>query len=236
MKIKEWIFDYCQDYSFPGQINPDCDAKPTLKLFLYNVWRKFRGLTPIWRLRMIFQKIFRRNHLCDYDVYEAQICMAKRILPVLYAFRNSERMGHPSIFSEYEENSWGSREEYDEAINSGRMIGGGEEQWIKELNHIIDAVEFIAFEGTKKITAWWLRIFNSDPWCRNETNKYFYYTYKIKDSNHTGITFRQKPENDKYYDIEEHISYGNSELLEIGEKYVNEGLEKLGKYWRCFWD
>jgi len=237
MTLKEWFTDYCQSYSPKGACgNLNCDAKPTIGLFFYNIYRNFKSWDPVYKTRMFLQKVFRLNHLSDFDIWEAQISMARRILPILHAFRKYDRSGFPSIYSEYEENAWGTKEEYDKAIEEGRMIGGGEKRWLQDVDHIIRSVEYVAWEGTKKINKWYLDNFGIDPYSEDERNKYKYWTYKNNDNGMHGMTFHKKPENENISELKEHETYGNSELLEYIEEYVNSGFQKLGYLWRTFWD
>jgi hypothetical protein len=236
-KIKEWITDYCQDFSPEGALaNPDCNAKPTLKLFLYNVYRKFRGWSPIFQLRMFFQKVTRLNHISDSDLWECHATMARKILPVLYAFRKMERQGHPTFYSDYDKNSgWQSEDDYTKALENGDVHGGGMTAWDKDIDHIIHSLEYLAWEGSKKLDKWYIDNFGMDPYSDDARNKYKYYTYKIPNGMH-GMTFDKKPENEEYTELEEHETYGNHELLRYIDEYVSNGLLKLGKMFQAFWD
>jgi hypothetical protein len=231
----KWIYDFCQDYSI-GNFNVSGeDQKPTIALFLYNLYRKLRGWTPIYRLRMLFQFLFRPSHIPDCDLWEASSAMAQRILPVLHAFKKMKRNGFPSTYSEYDENSgWKSKELYDDAIKEGIIIGGGEKRWEADLDHMIHAIEYVAWESSKKITKWYINNFGMDPYADDIRNKYKYYTYK-EENGLTGMTFGDKPTRE-VTDLKEHESYGNHELLQYIDEYVNSGLEKLGKMWRALWD
>jgi hypothetical protein len=227
MTIKEWFKNYCQDYSIGGSAYlGDVEQKPTLLLFLYNFYRKLRGFAPIYRLRMLVQTLFRKNHIADNKLWEADQTMSERILPVLHAFKKMERNGHPSLYSEY-----------DKAIASGDLVGGGSERWEADLDHMIKAVEFVAWESSKKIHQWYIDNFGIDPYSDDKRNEYKYYTYKTKNGSH-GMTFGNLNGliNSEISEVEEHITHGNSELLNYINEYVHSGLELLGKRWRAFWD
>jgi hypothetical protein len=237
MKITKKIIKYFTEFCNRYPLNfSDKEEKPSLKLFFYNVYRRFRGFAPIYFLRMLFQRIFRWNHIPDCDLWEASGTMAKRLLPVLYAFKKMERNGFPSSYSEYSENSgWKSQDEYNKALENGDIKGGGEEAWENDINHIIHSLEYLAWEGNnKKITRWYIDNFGMDPYSEDIRNKYKYYTYKK--GNYHGMTFHNPPEKENITDLQEHETYGNHELLEYIDNYVSSGLEKLGTLWRAFWD
>jgi hypothetical protein len=185
---------------------------------------------------MFIQKICRWNHIPDCDLWEADSTMAKRLLPVLYAFKKMERHGFPSSYSEYEKNSgWSSQEEDNKALQEGKVKGGGEKAWEADINHIILSLEYVAFaDNNKKITKWYIDNFGMDPYSDDVYNKYKYYTYRNKDGT-GGMSFYAPPKNE-VSDLKEHITYGNHELLEYIEKYTSAGLEKFGKMFRAFWD
>jgi hypothetical protein len=233
MKIKELIYDFCQKYLYQDEEN----FKPTIKLFFYSLYRTIRGLPPIFFFRMLFQKIFRFNHISDCELWETSDTMAKKILPLLYAFKKMKRHGIPNIYSEYDENSgWESKEAYDEAVKNGTIIGGGEEVWERDIDHIIHSLEYVAWESSKKINKWYIDNFGMDPYSEDIRNKYKYYTFKNKGSNGLrGMTFHNPPDRE-VENLEEHESYGNHELLQYIDNYVNAGLMKLGYLWRNFWD
>jgi hypothetical protein len=215
MRIKEWYKDYCQDFSPEGIRFDDKEVEPTLQLFFYNVYRKFRGWPPVYKARMLVQKIFRKNHIADCDLWEADTTMAKRILPVLQAFKKMKRNGYPGIYSEYE---------------------GGYEIWERDLDHIIHAVEFVAYGYTKKIHQWYIDNFGMDPYSTDPINKYKFYTYETEKGIH-GMTFNEPPDENKgYKNIEEHTFHGNNELIQYIDEYVKLGLEKLGTSFQSIWD
>jgi hypothetical protein len=217
-----------------------CD--PTLKLFLYNCYRKFRGWMPIYRLRMLIQTVFRSTHISDDKIWETGSYMSQYCYKMLSAFKNYNRNGYPGIFSEYSENEWGTKEAYDAAIAEGRMIGGGPAAWEKILDHILMALEYRAFEGnTAILEKWWDKHFGMNPWDENyECNQYDKYEFRYKDDpQHLGchMTFGKPPEDpEKCEYIKHELCFGNSELLRYAEEVVQQGLELMGHYWTSFWD
>lgn len=230
MKFKKWLQEWCNTYEFS-----DNKSEPSLKLFFEVLFRRFKGFTPIYSTRMFFQRIFRFNHLADCDTWEAQGTIARKVLPVLKAFKKMERHGYPHIYSSWDKHSGFTKEEYNIAIEKGTMIGGEEDAWNKDLDHIIHAIEYIAWEGnSKKISKWYIDNFGMDPYAKDTRNEYVYYTYLTKNGNH-GMSFKNKPDFD-VTELEEHTTNGNSELLDYIDTYVSLGLKKFGERWQNLWD
>src|SRR5215469_6362007 len=77
--FKEWLRTYCSQYHwdksvlFSRGMDDDSDgfATPTLKLFLYNTYRRLRSWSPMYKTRMLCQKIFRKNHIADNELWSA---------------------------------------------------------------------------------------------------------------------------------------------------------------------
>jgi hypothetical protein len=223
--------------------NSDGYLTPTLPLFLYNCYRRIRGWDPVYAMRMSLQRIFRSNHLADCDIWEAGYTIAKQSLKIVKAFKDYDRHGIPSIFSEYHENEWKSKEEYDKAIADGKMLGGGQDAWEKVLDHIIMALEYKANEGNKaKLEEeWWIKYFGMNPYDEsNRCNKYEKYEFRYKDDNKNigcHMTFDSPPEDPERCEyIKKEICYGNSELVRYAEELVQEGFELFGKYCTAMWD
>lgn len=247
-KVTEWYRDYCQDHHWDRGVqltemldkDGDSYVKPSLKLFAYNVYRNLRGWYPIYRTRMICQKIFRANHISDNELWDLQYPLAKYNLKYIKAFRESERNGYPSCFSEYNENEWKTKVEYDEKIADGSMIGGGEKAWEKVLDLIIMSLEFIVIDGNKKKeTEWYLKYFGMCPYEENnECNRHTSYDYREIDAPKTiGSTHSSKmPDLDKVEWATKSTSWLNMELIFYAEDCVNYGLELFGKFFRSMWD
>jgi len=154
MSNKEsWLTEYCNDHlpekEWDEYMENNTVFKPTVRLFMHNFARNFRGWKPVFALRMFFQKVFRKNHICDLETWNSYTYMSKLILPHLKAYKKEKRFGYPSAFSEYEDTSgrWNSKEEYDQAIKDGIMIGGGQDEWEKALDKIIFAAEYTVYEA-----------------------------------------------------------------------------------------
>lgn len=114
----------------------------------YRVFGKYgliRTDIPFW-FRETIQKIFRKDHISDSEVWNLNSEIIKFTYPRLKRFIASERLGYPNEFVEYEEGEIGtpfkSKEEYEKAIKDGRHIGGGPDKWEEVLHKIMVFVEF----------------------------------------------------------------------------------------------
>jgi hypothetical protein len=217
--------------------------EPSLYLFIFNCYKKFRGWMPIYQLRMHLQETFRRNHLADCMIWEMQFYLAKDILRYLNAFKKHPRSGYPGCFSEYNENEWKNKEDYDAAITEGRILGGGEAAWEKIIDECIMAFEYVVNDGNfKKESAWFIKHFGMDPHAEDQVNKYEKWEYRYKDDpKHIGCTmsFNEEPkckEGQEFEFCKHSIHYGNTTLITYAEEVVNIRLEQFGRFFRSFWD
>jgi len=92
MKCPQFILEIINRYEYPEVDHFEW------KLFLKGLYRMFRGARPIFAIRMFFQKVFRKNHLCDLHIWDTTSYMARECLKRLRAFKEYERHGYPSDF------------------------------------------------------------------------------------------------------------------------------------------
>ncbi|MCL2211681.1 MAG: hypothetical protein FWB95_07155 [Treponema sp.] len=171
-KKESWLTEYCNEHlpdkEWEEFMKNDTVFKPTVRLFMHNFARNFRRWKPVFTLRMFFQKVFRKNHISDIETWNSYTYMSKLILPHLKAYKKEKRFGYPSEFSEYEDTSgrWNSKEEYDQAIKDGTLIGGGYEAWEEALDKIIFAVEYTVYEAfnEKKLKKLVIDKYGEFPW------------------------------------------------------------------------
>jgi len=243
--FKIWYRDFCQDYHYDraAQLeeimdeNGDSYVKPHFKLFLYNCYRGIKSWGPIFSLRMKTQRLF--TGISDDMLWNLDYPIAKYCLKLVKAYKKMERHGYPGCFSEYSENEWKSREEYDEAIANGRMIGGGPEAWEKILDTIIMAFEFITFEYKDKPEKWYLKYFGMNPYEKGyECNAHARYEYKeLNNKPNYGCTMSSnKPDLEKVEWCTYEKSYHNLELVMYAEHCVDYGCQLFGDFFRCLWD
>jgi len=242
--FKEKLKDFCEEYHWGDGFEYDEDynkiVNVSFKLFLFNVYRRIRGWQPVFLLRMFFQKVFRKNHISDDQLWNLQYPLSKYVYKHLKAFNESERHGYPGCFSEYRENEWKSKEEYDVKIESGEMYGGGNEAWEKILDHVLMALEYLNNEGdSKKEKEWFLRYFGMDPHEEGyDCNRHESYSYRNIDSPKGigSVMSSHEPDLKKVEWATKSVSWINMDLIFYAEKIVQDGLELMGKFWRNFWD
>jgi len=246
--FKEWYKDYCQDYhwdwsvqsSYISDENGDGFVPSSYKLFVYNMYRKFRGWHPIYVIRMAVQRIFRKNHLSDNMLWDARTPLIKYSYKIVKAFKESERNGYPSDFSEYNEHEWKSEDEYKQAIADGKLKGGGFAAWEKVLDIILMAMEHeISESSLKKQSEWYLKYFGMDPHDdTNKCNEYINYSYREIDAKkNIGSTLsHQMPDLDKVEWCTKEVHHSNLDLIRYAEECVQYGFELYGKYILSLWD
>jgi len=205
---------------------------------------KYRVRDSYYDIKYKVQRIFRRNHLSDIDLWGFDSTMAEWIYPRLKAFINKKRHGYPGIFSEFNEHEWENRENYDKAIAAGTHLGGGSEAWEQTLQEILFAFEWkLHFENYSTeshrdsfCTKWNIK----NPFTKNLENKSIQYKYKCLQPD-LAFCISDDPDLDKK-DPEKYsytgriVSYHNVKAnIEI-QKRAQKGFELFGKFFLNFWD
>lgn len=113
--------------------------------WFFHRWFERLISNPIREVKWFLQKVFRKNHTSDIELWGLYEYLSKYILRKLKAFKNYDRVGYPSTFASYYKDEWRSKEEYDKAVEKGDMKGGGSEAWEKCLDEMIFAFEFIIY-------------------------------------------------------------------------------------------
>ena len=116
------------------------EPSPFMRM-IYRIENFFKSNIPFF-FRDTIQKIFRKDHVSDYEVYEICSVITKFVYPKLKRFAESDFEGTPFAFCDYDENAWKSREEYDEAINSGKIVGGEMAAWKAVLKKMLMSFEY----------------------------------------------------------------------------------------------
>ncbi len=161
------------------------------------------------------QRLFRFNHTSDRDLWNLYNHLGNTILPKLKAFIDIKHESYPMVYSDYDEHSgYESKEQYDEYIKSGDMIGGGLEAWRADLHEMLFAFEYIKYSEmfNKKSEAFYKRWNLEDPHEEKEENK----TKSFIDS-------------DKNF-------YYNTKLAIEYSKRAEKGFELFGKRFQNLWD
>lgn len=174
-------------------------------------------------IKWFFQKIIRPHHCSDLDLWGLDIHFAQIILPKLKAFRKYPLHGHPISFCDYSEDdgAW-TKEEYDKYKKSGDIVGGGHEAWLKTIDEMIFAMEFILIDGC----------------CASKTlEKRFKKKYgdwhEKKPENKCNTNWGNDPE---FKEMVDNTFYYDSKLHKKMIERCQKGLELFGKYFSNLWD
>jgi hypothetical protein len=205
-----------------------------------------------WRIRDMYysikymtQRIFRPNHLSDIEWWNLDLTMAKWIYPRLKTFIKKERHGYPGIFSEYNKNEWKSKEQYEKAIKTGELLGGGPEAWDKILQEMIFAFEWEIYyknsnnekQRDKFCKQWGIK----NPHEKRIENKYIDYIYKSLEPGFAGCASDDpeldKKEPEKYLFLRRCVRYYDAKYdIEIISPRAQKGFELFGKHFSNLWD
>ncbi|MDR1007433.1 MAG: hypothetical protein LBL65_02560 [Campylobacteraceae bacterium] len=206
----------------------------------------------LWRVKDIYysikymmQRIFRPNHLSDMELWNLDLTMAKWIYPRLNIFVEEKRYGYPGIFSEYNENEWTSKEQYDKAIKSEKHLGGGADAWDEILQEMIFAFEWkIYYENyndekqrDKFCKKWGIK----NPYEKNLENKRINYVYNNLESGFAECisddSELDKKGSEKYLFLRRYVYYHDVKYdTEIIAGRAQKGFELFGKYFLNLWD
>lgn len=191
-------------------------------------------------IKWSLQRLFRRHGCADIDLWGLDYHLAKIILPKLIAFRSQELHGHPMDFSDWsDEDGMGmTKEEYDEATKRGDFVGGGQEAWIKTLDEMIFAFEYLLYADgfDKKQKKFYEKYGYKDPYRETDDNLTWGYNYKTKDGNHCSSNESDLEEKSGYTIIGKHKSYHDMDLLREVSMRAKKGFELFGKYFMNLWD
>jgi hypothetical protein len=239
----------------------DDDDEPSVfeKIF-YRISQRIKNF--FLGIRYGFQKLFRPYHVSDWDLWDLDRLMAKMLYPKILAFKKMERHGYPNDFSEYSENAWKSKEEYENAIKEGKIKGGGPEAWEKALDEIIFAFEWHLYckdtIGTdKKGIKFFEKYGYKNPYAKTEENKSVSYVYRMSEK-YINEQIEESPElkkfgglspeclsdeydlhikePEKYTFIRESIRYSDTHYIMEIRKRALEGFRLFGEYFTNFWD
>lgn len=216
-KLEDWALDYVPGpiYRIPVRIG---DFLRSIKYF--------------------FQKLFRKSHTSDREIWNLHYYMAKSLQPKLKAFKESKRVGYPAAFAEYFENEWKNKEEYDQAVAEGKLQGGGPEAWEKILDEILFAFDWFLSEESLD-DSFYKRYNLPNPHEEIEENKRWSYWYDLKDGGALSTSNKLSEEEMKergatprepratYFNVEKHTEYAER---------AQKGFELFGKYFMNFWD
>lgn len=216
-RLDDWALDYV-----PG---PIYRIPVRIKDFMYSV-------------KYFFQKLFRKSHTSDREIWNLHHYMAKSLYPKLKAFKDSKRVGYPGIFSEYHENEWKNREEYDKALAEGKLEGGGPDAWEKVLDEVLFAFDWFLSEEDVN-DDFYKRWELDNPHEEIEENLNISYWYSLpgggalstseelsqEELDKRGATFKNTRK--FYFNVKKHMEYAER---------AQKGFELFGKHFMSFWD
>ena len=201
----------------------------------YNIW--YYTIIPF------FQKVFRKNHTSDYELWDLYPVLSKFIVRKLKAFRDSKPQGYPSCFSDwnssYEYGGIGlTKKEYDKQKKVGFYTGGGYKAWLKTLDEMIFAFEFaLQYDSlsrdVKKIH--FIKKYHlKNPFAKISKNKHITYTYESKNGN---VFISDKPPeiypDDKFLGKE--IYYHDYKADEENYDRFNKAIALFSKHFLSLW-
>jgi len=230
--VEKSFLDYLSEEEGAGKIS-----------FLKRIRWKIEKIGLAYRsVKWFSQRAFRTYHASDCDLWGLSNHLAPIILGKLQAFKNAPRHGYPSFFSDYYEEEWESKEEYDDAVAKGKMAGGGEKAWNEVLNEMVFAFEFITcYEANDKKRDRMLKKYGLKyPHEKTPENRTVYYAYRCGEDNDKHVMSSylppEDPENANREYLGEDISYYNFDLeMEYYER-VQKGLDLFAMHFMSLWD
>jgi len=238
----------------------DDNKSPFLETIFYRI--KYRIENFFGGIKYGFQKLIRPYHTSDLELWNLDGLMAKILYPKILAYKNMERHGYPSDFSEYHKNEWKSKDEYENAVKEGKIKGGGPEAWEKVLDEIIFAFEWHLYckdsIGTdKRAIKFFEKYGYKNPYAETEENKSISYIYNMSEK-YINEQIKKSPdlkeygglaptcmsgerdlhikEPENYSFIKESIHYCDTHYIMKIEKRALEGFRFFGEYFTNFWD
>lgn len=226
---------------------------PPVYRFFVNIPNFFKKIK--WSL----QRIFRKGHYSDLDLWGLDWRLNEIILPKLIAFRNQNLHGYPATFSEWDpedDSGYGymgmTKEEYDKAKAEGHYVGGGFDAWLATLDEMIYAFEHQAYSDdmdrkgnpSKKRIAFFKKYGYLDPHRETEDNKSWSYLYKTPDGgrmscgqhDYERIIGKDKEKYKNHTLIGKFPSYYDKDADLEQQERAAKGFELFGRYFRNLWD
>jgi len=140
--------------------------------------------------------------------------MAKRILPILQAFRKADKNGYPMYFC-----NWAGEKDHFDEKDEPEFVGGQMEGWNAALDKMIYAFEWqlysdemLEFTKNKKAKEWLKK--NGDPYATKDPSNY--HKFVINDQ-------------------EEGYFYDEVLAKKLKER-ADEGFKLFSKYYLNLWD
>ena len=113
----------------------------------------------LYNIKYFFQKIFRKNHISDIEMWNCYVYLAKFILPRLKAFRTQKIHGYPNDIN---------------SISNSRTVAAEDDEqfkkeldnWLKIIDEMIFAFEYALYGDSldKNGAHFYLKYFGEDPY------------------------------------------------------------------------
>jgi len=191
-------------------------------------------------IKWSFQRLYRKHGCGDVDLWGLDTHLGKIILPKLIAFRSQDLHGHPIDFSDWsEEDGIGmTKEEYDEAKARGDFVGGGHEKWLKTIDEMIFAFEYLLYADgfDKKQKEFYEKYGYKDPYRKTDDNLTWGYSYTTEKGYRCSSSDPNLEEEKGYTMIGKYKSYHDMDLLREVALRTRKGFELFGKYYMNLWD
>lgn len=227
--------------------NDDMDDPSVLESFTW----KFRWLTDFLKnIKWFLQRIFRKSHTSDCDLWNLNYRLAEIILPKLVAFRKKEPHGYPGTFCDWEPTKYDpkyggmgiTKKQYDAAKKKGHYVGGGYKAWLATIDEMIFAMEFVLVDDSfnkKKRAAFFKKWKMEDPMAEVKKNAKVQYEYEeIRDGKKFIIMTDDPPNkvNKKWKFLRKRVHHYNSDAMKQLWDREQKGMELFGKYLNGLWD
>jgi len=109
-------------------------------------------------IKYFFQRIFRKNHITDIEMWNCYVYLAKFILPRLQAFRNQDIHGYPNDINSIS-NSRTVANKDDEEFKEGLK------DWFKKIDEMIFAFEYALSDDSDKSGAnFYIKYYGENPY------------------------------------------------------------------------
>jgi len=165
------------------------------------IYRFFVHFIPqcFYDVKYFFQRIIRKHHSADIDLWGLDYHLARIILPKLKAFRSRDLHGHPASFCDWDENIGISKEDYDKNFKEGVYVGGGQDAWLKTLDEMIYAFEYLLYSDSfdKKQKQFFEKYGYLDPYRETDDNLSWGWNYKSSDGGRMSCGERLSEEEEK---------------------------------------
>ena len=125
-----------------------------------------RAKRILYAIKYFLQKIFRKNHISDMEIWNCKESLAKYILPRLKALRKEEFFCYPNDDTDTVMPTRTLVSYDDEGNEEVEYDKEKLENWLKIIDEMIFAFEFVLYGDSfgKKQTGFYMKYFEEDPY------------------------------------------------------------------------